>query len=361
MFLSRLGSLNALEQLEKSAVWAGLFKGQLPSADTLGRVFGLISTDSIRAANHKLYTVLKSNKALESPEHGLTALVLDGHESHATYRQKCDGCLKRTIGEDKREQYYHRNVTAQLVCRNWSMLLDAEPQKSGEGEQTAATRLYERVVKQYPRAFDVVLTDGLYCNAPFVNSVVDSGKDIVVVLKDDRRNLFKDARYALDGTQSSCTFDDGRTRRECWDINGLKLDGVDELVRVVESKETKTISRQLSKGKASQESASWMWVTTLSPVKARTETVVCLGHSRWSIENQGFNELVNRWHSDHIYKHDSTAIINFWLICMMAYNLFLCFFQRNLKPILRSKRSMLQIARMMQAELYIVLEPAHPP
>jgi len=93
-------------------------------------------------------------------------------------------------------------------------------------------------------------------------------------------------------------------------------------------------------------------VTTLSPHRARTEVIVEIGHSRWSIENEGFNELANHWHANHMYKHAPTAILNFWLMTMIAYNLFEAFFLRNLKPEIRKKHSMLHVARMMMIALY---------
>jgi hypothetical protein len=41
-------------------------------------------------------------------------------------------------------------------------------------------------------------------------------------------------------------------------------------------------------------------VTTLPKATAATGAVVQLGHGRWTIENQGFNEISNRWHADHV-------------------------------------------------------------
>lgn len=40
--------------------------------------------------------------------------------------------------------------------------LDLEPQLPGEDEVGCATRLLERVMLNYPRAFDLILADGLY-------------------------------------------------------------------------------------------------------------------------------------------------------------------------------------------------------
>jgi len=47
------------------------------------------------------------------------------------------------------------------------LLLDHEPQRPGEEEVETALRLLARVIPAYPRAFDVVLADALYAEAPF--------------------------------------------------------------------------------------------------------------------------------------------------------------------------------------------------
>ena|GEM_PF-5992234 len=83
-----------------------------------------------------------------------------------------------------------------------------------------------------------------------------------------------------------------------------------------------------------------------------SNAVVDLGHSRWDIENQGFNGSVNQWHSDHVYRHDPTAILAFWLLAMLVINVFRAFYLRNLKPQRRCESSMLHIARRLAAELY---------
>jgi hypothetical protein len=355
MFAARLGSLNAIEQLKKSKDLLEFIDADLPSADTIGRVFGLIEPDTIRQSNREIYRQLKRNKALELPEHGLIALNVDGHESHATYMQRCSGCLERKINkgtDTERIQYYHRHVTAQLAFRNFSLLLDIEPQQSGEDERAAAQRLIERVLKDYPRAFDVVVTDALYCGAPFINFVIDTGKHIVVVAKDDRHDLVKEAEAFLKDKLPSLVTRDGKIERQCWDMQGFETwSAVKTPLRIVKTLETKTVHRQLQ-DETTQQTAKWMWATTLPNLRATTDTVVKIGHGRWKIENNGFREMANDWFSDHIYKHDQTAILNFWLLCMMTYNIFHCFYLRNLKPAIRALHTMLHVARQIQSTLY---------
>lgn len=358
MFVSRLGSLNALEQLKtKSLALQNFIEGSLPSADTIGRVVGLMDSETIRGSLKEVYTQLKRSKCLELLEHGLVPLIFDGHESHATYRRHCSGCLKRTIhkgSENEKIQYYHRQVTAQLWFRNVSIVLDAEPQLPDEDEVTCAIRLFERLVKRYPRAFDVVIADALYCVSNFFNKVIESGKDVIAVLKDERRDLMKDAESHFNMQSPKCVFEKGSTKIECWDAEGFQSwPQVVKPVRVVKTRETKkAIRRQLDGELEEQPISEWMWVMTISKLRATTQTVIDLGHGRWRIENDGFNELVNDYFSDHVYKHEPRAMLNFLLLCFMSFNVFHCFYHRNLKVAVRVRHTMLHIASEVKAELY---------
>jgi hypothetical protein len=279
--------------------------------------------------------------------------ILDGHESHATYLRHCAGCLQRTIhtARGDRIQYYHRAVTLLLAGSELSMLLDAEPIRPGEDEVAAAIRLFDRVVDRYPRAFDVVLGDSLYAQAPFFNHVKSRGKDVLAVLKDEQRDLLQDARSLC--TQIKPQVMQVYHRRCCvWDIEELKTwPQCHYPVRVVRSDETGQVIRQLTK-QMEKTGSDWMWVTTLSQWQAPTEAAVRIGHSRWLVENQGFNELVTRWHANHVYRHEANAILVFWLLTMLACNLFAAFYQRNLKPAVQWGFDTLQIAHMMLADLY---------
>ena len=353
MLLSRLGSLNALEQTKPSRFWSKWLAGSVPSADTIGRVAALVDNDTIRAGIHEVYRCLKRNKALEPSWHGLIPLVLDGHESSTSYRRCCSECLQRTIhsAQGDRIQYYHRNVTAQLITRDLLLLLDAEPILPGEDEVAAAMRLLERIFRDYPRAFDVVAADGLYAQAPFFKFVLAHNKDVLAVLKDERRDLLEDARDLFAEMIPNKT-QRGRIQRETWDADGFtSWPSLGQPVRVVQSRETTTIRRQLTNEEELLVS-DWVWVTTLPIPRAPARAVVDLGHRRWDIENQGFNELVNRWFADHVYKHHPTAILAFWLMAMLAINVFYAFYLRNLKPQLRRQNTMRHIAAQITAELY---------
>jgi hypothetical protein len=353
MNLARLGSLNALEQSARAPFWRTFLGRDMPSADTIGRVCGRMDLDSVRDIQRTLYARLKRGKALEPTFPGLMAAALDGHESHATYRRCCRGCLERTVETQagRRVQYYHRHVTLLLLAKELTLLLDAEPMRPGEGEVAAAMRLLKRVLRVYPRAFDVVLGDALYANGPFFNFVLDHGKDVLAVLKDETRDLWTDAE-ALFAGQAPQHFQRQQWAVRCWDVEEFtSWPQVHGLIRVVKTEEQTVVKRQLD-GQLQPLGSKWAWVTTLPHSRISSRPTVRLGHHRWDIENKGFNELSTWYHADHVYKHDPRAIMVFVLFAMICCNVFRAFFRRDLKPARRQRSSMLHVAREIAAELY---------
>ncbi len=237
------------------------------------------------------------------------------------------------------------------------LLLDHEPQRPGEDEVETALRLLARVIPAYPRAFDLVLADALYAKAPFFNFLLARGKHALVVLKEERRNLYQDVAGLFDHVAPQ----PGRYRsRQChwWDFPDLlSWPQVQAPVRVVRSLETYTVRRQLDQQDDPQTS-DWIWATTLPPAQVPVDRIVHWGHQRWDIENYGFNELANEWHSDHIFKHDPCAIECFLLVAFLAYNIFHVFLARNVKPSVRQGKTQIFWARLIAAELYSEVAPA---
>jgi hypothetical protein len=352
MAVARLGSLNALEQDKRNPFWRRWLGACLPSADTVGRVFARLDQAGLRSTLHAVYDRLKRNKALDG-----TVLILDGHETIASYLRCCQGCLERTTA-DSRIQYYHRSVLAMLVGGRIPFLVDLEPQQKGEDELACALRLLGRVLQDYPRAFDLVVADGLYLRAPFIRFLLKHGKDAVVVLKDERRDLLQDAR-GLFRYETPTVLTEGPVTRRIWDVEGLtSWTALDTPIRVVRSLEERTVLRQRT-GTPETMTSDWIWATTLSQERASTRTVVQSGHDRWLIENQGFREMGTYWHADHVYRHDPNAITAFLLTLLLALNLFRAFVHLNIKPCLRVRHSQLYFARRLTAAL--LTEPTVPP
>jgi len=364
MFWARMGSLNALEMSGASRFWKHWLGQPMPSADTMGDVHSKMDVGTLREAIHQVYGRLKRNKALPD-NHGISLAIVDGHESHASYLRHCTGCLERTIHTESRDriQYYHRQVTLLLVTgappgrQPLRLPLDQEAQRPGEDEVATALRLLERVLVRYPRAFDLVLADGLYAQARFFNFLLEHHKHVLAVLKDERRNLYQDAAGLFDslppiqGTYRS---------RDCqwWDLGDLvSWPEVKVPVRVIRSVETYSIRRQLDQ-KDETLTSDWVWVTTLPSAQVSVGRAVGFGHQRWDIENHGFNELVKGWHADHVLKHDGAAIECFLLLMFLAFILFHAFLYLNVKPALRKGKSKEFWASVMAAEIYKAFIPS---
>ena len=355
MALTQMGSLNALEQTKGNRFWNKWIKRDiLPSADVMGDVFSSIDCNDFRGILRHLYGRLKRNKVLRPAfSDNFFALIIDGHESSASYLRCCDKCLRRKIKKTWGDeiQYYHRHVMAILQCNEFALLLDIEMQMPGEDEVAVAIRLLKRIFLNYPRAFDVVVADGLYARAPFFKTVTAHGKHVIAVLKDDRRDLLQDA-LNLFNRQQPVVYQEKAVKMQWWDIEGFTTwPQFATEVRVVRSVETTTVCRQKT-GENEDKVSEWMWVTTIPKQTVQTKTFVKIGHGRWDIENKAFNELTTYWHANHVYKHSVEAIEAFWLITMLAYNLFHAFITLNLKPQIRLAHSKLHIARLIMAELY---------
>jgi Transposase DDE domain len=357
MSLTRMGSLNALEQTKDNSFWnKWLTAGSLPSADTMGTVLSLVRSEDIRSLIRHLYLRLKRNKALKPLFHdNVFALVIDGHESSSSYTMCCCHCLHREVRTSRGSdiQYYHRHVMAILLCRDFVLLLDLELQRPGEDEVAAALRLLKRVLQNYPRAFDVVMADGLYARAPFFEAVTAHGKHVIAVLKDDRRELLQDA-LGIFSQQQPVSFTKNNTVRQCWDEEGFtSWPQFSKGVRVIRSLETTPV-KQKRTGVEQSRISDWMWVATIPKNIVSTNTFVELAHCRWDIENKAFNELTTYWHADHVYKHTAAAIEAFWLITMLAYNLFHAFITLNIKPALRRAHTKLHFLLIIASDLYAV-------
>lgn len=354
MFLGRIGSLNALEQTRRSRDWKKLLGGkELPSPDTLGRVAAMVGAAALREILVGLQRRMRRKKALPKLADHLVALIFDGHESTSSFlRKPCGGCLGRHVGkaEEEKVQSYHRYVFASLVGEDFHHFVDVEPIRPGEGEVAAARRLYDRIHPRYARSYHVVAGDALYLEGPFFQDAIERGKDVIAVLKREDLRLFKDAEALFDEMEPVAFRRKGRGHR-CWDLSGFtSFPTVDRPLRVVKSLETWWVKRQRT-GRMEERKGRWIWATTISEDKADTREIVRLGHSRWDIENRGFNEAANRYGMNHVYRHEPNAMVVMFLLAMLAMNVFEVFYRRSLKPARRGRLDRSSVAWMIRAVL----------
>jgi hypothetical protein len=341
LFACNRTSLNSLEKdlSHFPTRLRGLVGPRPPSIDTLGRVYALADSDSLRQILVQVHYRLKRNKALADGD-DLKIVAVDGHEFFKSRKRCCEQCQQRTLKVQDEEvvEYYHQGVVCHLIEHQLAVPLDVELLRPGEGEETAAKRLLERVCANYPRYFDVVCGDALYFDAPFINFCLEHGKDALVVVKGDQRLLLQDAQ-GLFAQQQPKVWQDRRRTVQSWDAEGFTTcEGVKQSLRVVHTVETvRRRERIAGKWCETEETSVWYWATTLSQRQLGTRRVWQAGHRRWDAENDCFNVLSMHWGLDHCFKHAPAAIVNFVLTLFLAYVLLECFWQRNLKEPLRKR------------------------
>jgi hypothetical protein len=355
-----LGSLNKFNTSKNFSSVSNL-AGRVPSSSTIARASDTVDLDALRQILKSIYLKAKRSKMIE-PFNGRCIGIIDGHEICSSGIHWCKACSIRNVSKIEEEiklNYYHKYVAFILAGPRFAFLLDIEPVYPDEGELSAAYRLLKRVCRAYPKAFDAVVADGLYLKGTVFNLLASHGKYAAAVLKDETRQLYDEA-VSLSGIIDPVVHADENTTYKIWDhtISGL-WDGYDKPVRVLRSEETKITrhhSKDPGKWEHTEEKADWYWVTNL-PSVVSLKNVVSICHSRWQIENGCFNEAVNTWNADHVYRHSGNAIIAFILFLFIVLNIFNIFFARNIKDSRISTKSFL--VELIKAE-FILAKWLHP-
>jgi hypothetical protein len=248
----------------------------------------------------------------EGRAQGRIVAALDGVEVLSSYSRCCDSCLERRVSSRQggviveRVQYYHRAVGCQIISSPVKSFLALEWLQPGEGEDTAAWRLLRSIPDLYgSRFFDILLLDALYAQAPVLQLAEQIGWDLIISLKQNQRDLYQSAIRLFASRPADSTYTEkqgGKSYQiQLWDTQGLPFSGdYPHPVRVVRSEETLTENhyrrRQLQPETTAHE---WLWITTLDPQAFPTNQVRRLGHDRWKLENNGWNDLTRNWAFQH--------------------------------------------------------------
>ena len=356
MFALRLRSFNALEEdLRRGRGWARwVGNARLPSADTVGRVLAGASLGDQRTLLIGLGRQAWRAKSIHG-RRGETyrVVAVDGHELWASRTRCCAECLIREVpvGATKVPEYYHRVVVAQWVGVTPPALVDVERIRPGEGEVVAARRLVRRLFESAGRLIDVITADALYLEAPFIELVLAAGKHVVIVMKQEARELYQDAERLRALPPPHVLVDGPRTTR-LWDLPELEsFATLHRPMRVVWAEEQTVRQHRVGGGKQEVvESGDWVWVTDLPPGAVAATKIQQWGHDRWDVENRGFNELATLWHMDHCFVHEPTAIEAVLLTLSAAFLLTYLFYERNLKPGEHRPRTRLALAARWREE-----------
>jgi Transposase DDE domain len=312
---------------------------------------------------------LKANKALESCKiNGLLFLSLDANEHFHSRSRCCPCCCQRESQETDAQgqkqtviEYYHRYVFAQINGPKFNTLLDLEPIRPGEGEAEAALRLLGRIRRSYgPRFFDAVTIDSWYVQGPFLKALDKLGWAWVVVLKQERMEVFQEARALSAGQAPAQEFDDPTRKRkvklwEVRDLNFSKTYGYGRKVGVVHSQEQWTQTTVVGGKKTSQcQTSDWWWMVSETLRGYPCPVIYEGGHRRWGIENKAFNELTQFYHLEHCYHHAPVAMLAQMLILMLGFVLFSAYAMLHSQQVRLGQVSLKELAH----DLDLALEAA---
>lgn len=344
LLLGEVAQVPSLAQLEQETKlpqwqrWVGYH--ERISHDAFGYASNRMNPEQLRRAGIFINKKLKRGKSLEASKlHGLWAVSLDANEQFCSDHRSCEECLSREVvykdgqgNEVTKTQYYHKQIYAQLSGPRLSVILDIEPMRPGEEECAAALRLLRRMRKHYgPRFLDLVVVDAWYTNGPFLKTVVaELGWPVVAVLKQERRDLYKEALALTAGPPAQgVERGEGPNQRrvEIWDIRELRFtDTYTDPVRVVRVRERwQERTRQGKKWKTVEKEQTWIWVVAGDLDGYDGAAIRDFGHLRWKIENNAFCELTQHWHLTHVAHHKPVAVLALLWIKIIAFTLFHAF------------------------------------
>jgi len=322
MFHSFVFRLPSFQQLDSELAhshlqdWIGAERGFRD--DTLRYSLCGFDLDPLEAMLVDVNRRLKRGKAFdEGRVQGRLVAALDGIEVLSSFSRRCDSCLERRVilkdqagRKIEQTQYYHRAVGCQMVHSPIKPFLAIEWLQPGEGEDTAALRLLNRLPDLYgSRFFDILLLDALYAQTPVLELVRKIGWDAVISLKQNSRDLYQSAVRLFASRPPDVNLTEQRDHKtyrvQLWDAEGLPFT-IDnpKPVRVVRSEEVLDRNRY-REGELVSHSTDheWLWVTTLPKQIFPTPVIRQLGHSRWKNENNGWMDLTKYWAFKHGFLH----------------------------------------------------------
>jgi Transposase DDE domain len=330
------------------------------SDDTLAYVLERYKLEDLRGVLVEVNRQLKTNKQFESARiGGLLVVALDANEQFKSRCRCCPECGQRKIkitGKhgDTQEvtEYYHRQVYAHIQGPGMSVILDLESIRPGEEEAQAALRLLARMRRLYGvRFFDVVTVDAWYAKGPFILAVQKMGWGVVVVLKQERFEVYQEATALMEG-QVPDRFEEAGRSVALWEVKDLKFTAVRGAVRVVVSQERWRQGVQEGGKRRTQDMLSdWRWLATEEIAPSTGRQIRQIGHRRWGIENDGFNELTRFYHLEHCPRHEPVAIVAWLLIRVLAMNLFEVFARVHSKLMRPGKITLQELVRQLDRAL----------
>jgi len=326
-----------------------LVKGRIPKVDAIRDLLTRLAPKEVETIHGSVIKHIRRNGVQRGGTiDRYVVAAIDGVELFSSTKKSCSTCLTRKNHAGKTE-YFHRSVVCASVGKDphiiygQEMLRPRDGADKDEGELTGGKRLIIRLKKQFGHFADVIVADALYLNAPFINTVLQCGMDVVIRLKDENRLIFQDAEGMFKkGVGRQQGFRKKQTEISVWDLSGFEMTNVTPKVRVVKFQE----KHHSAKG----EETRYMWlVTTLMTTDYRTLWEMM--HKRWDIENNAFHQLKTYYHAKHCYCHSAIEVI--FILQLIAFNIRELFLFCRMKGFDKSKTTRKSVTRKFRDDLLL--------
>ena len=307
----------------------------------------------LQKLSDNLFMIAARNLRILKPAtscHGIVALVdgIDLGQVHAGDGE-CELCLKRWVNGEVR--LYHRAVVISVMskrgpmplflrmCRPREAVLDplkvSDTRFKSDCELSCAKELLIDIAGRFGGRlpFDVIASDALMANAPFMELVEFLGSAGIFIFKQENRKLYCEAK--ADFTGNSLGFDvqqeawnkdpslKGRTFHAQW---GRYVDhnrkGEDKNVKIFEVTRTE-VNGNKARSMAITSDKSFITPRLVEEVR----------YAKWaSLENGVFNELTNIWGTlKHLFFHKANALQSMLYLQFLALIAYRCYCYGNLK------------------------------
>ena len=288
----------------------------LVSDSYLSRVLCGVDPDQLRPLLGQMTMLWRRNKVWQ----GKQVVVYDATKETRSSEERCPHCRRGSAG------WYHLGVHLTQVTAVPNVSMDYAPvPKNGSELTTAKEVARDQIRRSRGKYADVVVVDGLYVDAAFINMHREVGMEVIVRLQQrDPDKLPKDLtvfRYAQllfeDQAGPNESFvDAGRNRQiRVWDVEGVPgWDGLDGQVRVLKFEFV-----NLTQGSSQ---VHWA-IATVPKKKANSERIYHWTVARWRIENNTFRQEKTFEGLQHRQVHDRAGrgVQVFMILYLLAMNI----------------------------------------
>lgn len=354
-----------------------------------------IDYKDVQNIHYNMIGKLKTNKFFTNHNYrGSNVMIVDGIEPFETHKD-IEGLHQRKHKNDE-DGYYYKALGMMYMTDDVDLMIDLLPfekqeikndtehneKVKSEGEITVFKKVIP-TLKEYNT--DICVADAMFLNGPCLNALKDQDIDMVVRLKDQSRNIYKDASKLFENcdpvekyeivrviASTKVKYSKASKKKDTYKseeytyTRALTSEPLGKKV-VTEDKQTvhpkKTIHKKIIEEvvkkvevfsdkfeltnydygnvrviKSVEESKSKTddiyIVTTL--LNEPLEFIIDLMHRRWDIELNGFRKLETRYNLDHLFIGTDNAIRLISYMILIVYNLIELYFNVHTRKCKRS-------------------------